>query len=169
MVEESGIRLRVAERVLKKFDITNDLLSWTLLSEPLHKDCILMLQGKLILGKPIFGKDIFLSGAREHLADFLTDKFGNELKRIVVRGELSVEQREYIESWLGRKEEMKKVILEGITDRYLELLVVHGAGVIQIAEQADSPSVSDDSEDEATHRDKRVSISMSEVDSARTS
>jgi hypothetical protein len=68
-----------------------------------------------------------------------------------VRGELSVGQREYIESWLGRKEEMKKMILGGITDRYLELLVVHGAEAVEKAEQADSPSVSDDSEDEATH------------------
>ncbi len=125
MVEEFGVRLRAAERVLSKFDITNHLLAWIFLSMPLRKDSILMLQGKLILGKQILKKDIFLAEAKEYLADFLTGTFVNELQRIAARPELSDQQQVFIDSLLERKEEMKKTILEGIASQYLKLLVVN--------------------------------------------
>ncbi len=128
VVEQAGMRLRVSERVLSKFSIINYPLAWTFLSEPLREDCILMLQGKLILGKPILKKDIFLEMAKEYTADFLTDEFVSEFERILGRPELTQQQREFISSLLLRRDEMKETILKGIVERYRELLVGNEAG-----------------------------------------
>ncbi len=150
VVELSGLRLRFAERALSEVGIAGHPLAWIFLSGPLRKDCALMLQGKLILGKPISKEDTFLTLSKEPAAEFLRDELARELERILGRPELTQQQRKFIRFLLLKKDEIKETIHKGIIERYQELVVADKESNI-------------DAEEVSQHKRRRVEADESNV------